>query len=148
MNVPCGLHQVAVFDHNTRVTDVERAETMGNHEGRPASHDALHRFHDERLGGHINRTGRLVKNENGRVLQESARQGNALAFTAGQPHTSFAHKRVIAIGKRHNKVMRIGDFRGSNNVLETRSGAAIRNIFSEARREQHGFLHDNGKLIA
>ena len=148
LNVPCGLHQVAVFDHHARVTDLERAETMRNHQGCPASHDPLHRFHDQRLGGHINRTCRLVQNENWRVLQESPSQGNALAFTAGQPQTSLAHKRVIAVGKCDNKVMRIGDFRGRHNVLETRSRATIGNIFGDARGEQHRFLHDNGKLVA
>jgi len=86
LNVPSGLRRAAVFDHQACVTDLERAKTMRNHQGCPASHDPLHRFHNQRLGGHINRTCRpRPRMRIGASLQESPSQGNALAFTTGQP---------------------------------------------------------------
>src|SRR3989442_6283171 len=137
-----------MFDYHARVTDLKCAEAMSNHQGCPTSHDTLHSIHNQSLGGRINSARWLVQDENGRVLQESAGQGNALAFTSGHPHTTLSNKRVITVGKGDNKVMRIGGFGGRNDVLEARSGATIRNVFSDARGEQHGFLQDNGKLVA
>jgi len=76
-----GIYKTALFDHQACITHLKCAEAMRNHHRCPASHHTLHRLHDHRLGGYINRACWLVKDQNRRILQESASQRNTLAFT-------------------------------------------------------------------
>jgi hypothetical protein len=52
------------------------------------------------FGFHIDGTGRLVEDENGRVLQERACDRNALALAGREAHPALAHDRVVAPRQR------------------------------------------------
>ena len=69
-----------MFDVQPRVAVRQRAQAMGDHEGRAALHQALHRVHDRSLGVDIDGTGRLVEDEDRGILQEGPRQRDALAL--------------------------------------------------------------------
>ena len=48
------------------------------------------------LGFRIKRRGRFVEQDDRRVLDQGARDGDALALTAGKLHAVFADRRVVA----------------------------------------------------
>ena len=80
-----------MLDFQHAVAVLQGAGAMGDDEGRPVLHQALHRFDNGFLGPDIDRAGRLVQNENRRVFQERSRQRNALAFAAREAHATLTH---------------------------------------------------------
>ena len=105
---------------------------MGDDERRPLSDEPFHRVQQSGLSFHINRTRRLVEDENRRVFEECSRNGKTLALTARETHAAFADKRVVAIGQSNNKVVRIGEPRRGNNFILIRAGTGIRNVLGDS----------------
>ena len=62
------------------VTQGQRAQTVSNHESRASAHETFHRFHDNLLRFDVNGTGWFIENEDGRILQKSARERDALTL--------------------------------------------------------------------
>ncbi len=51
------------------------------------------------LGLGVQGAGRLVKDEDGRVAQDRAGDGQALLLPAGEPVAALPHHRVVAVGQ-------------------------------------------------
>src|SRR5579859_1386762 len=64
-HVRAHLYEPAVLDSREQVAVRERAQPVGDQEGGPSAHQALHSFHDPGLGPHIDGTRRLVEDEDG-----------------------------------------------------------------------------------
>ena len=56
----------------------------------------------------VEHCGRLVQNQDGRVLKQRPSQGDALALAAGKFNTLVAEKRLIALGHKANEIMGLG----------------------------------------
>ena len=52
---------------------------------------------DQRLGFAIEVAGGFIQHQDARVLQDHARQGNALFLAAAQAVAALAHDRVVAV---------------------------------------------------
>ena len=52
--------------------------------------------------------GRLIQDQDTRVLQNDAGDGNALPLAAAQPVTSFANRRIITVRQPHDKIVNVG----------------------------------------
>ena len=59
---------------------------------------------------HTNRR-RLVEQQHFRILQERARDCNALLLTARKLRATFAHLGLVPVRQRRHKVVRVGDAR-------------------------------------
>ena len=94
--------------NKARVAHVQRAQTVGNHDGGAALHDALHGLHDQGFRLHINGARGLIQDEHGRIFEKGASEGNPLAFSAREAHAPLANTRVIPFRERRDKRMRIG----------------------------------------
>src|SRR5215467_9182409 len=95
---------------------------------------------DHRLALRIHRGERLVEDENGRVTEEGARDGDALALAAGETHAALAHHRLIALGEARDELLGVG---GARRRLEL-GGSRFR--LAHAQVVLHGALEEIGVL--
>ena len=67
------LHELAVVQHEDHVSIPDRRETVGDHDRRPADHQFVQGIQDHALGLGVDRRGRLVEDQDRRILDEGAR---------------------------------------------------------------------------
>ena len=98
------LHDSSGLQHDDAVEIAHRRQPMrdGDH-GAPA-HQAAERFADRFLGFAVERRGGLVEQQDRRVLQERARNGDALALAARQLDAAVADHGRDAVRQRLDEV--------------------------------------------
>src|SRR6266566_6268636 len=64
----------AILDLKDPIAMLQSARPVRDDDRRSAMHESLHRIHYAAFGLHIQRTRRLIQDENGRVLEERAGQ--------------------------------------------------------------------------
>ena len=98
----------------------------------PSASEPFQRVQNGSFGFHVNGTGWLIQNQNGRVLQERPRNRNALAFAAGKAHAAFANNCFITAWQAENEIVRIGSLGRSHDLRLASVGTGIRNILGDA----------------
>src|SRR4051794_14341978 len=119
---------------------------MRDHECRATAHQLLDGLHDGGFGADIDGTGRLVEDKHWGVFQECASNGDALTFAAGETNSFIADSGVVALGKRHDEVVRIGGSGGFDDLGAARVWTRIGDIGGSAGGEDDGFLLHDGEL--
>ena len=105
-------HDLAFIQHQDLVGVDHGADALRDDEGRAAFHQRVERFLDLRLGRQIHAGGRVVQDQDARIEQQGAGDGDALLLSAAEGGAAFADGRVVAIGEGHDEVMRGGGFGG------------------------------------
>lgn len=72
----------AVIHEDHQIGLAHRRKAVGDDEGRAVLAQRIDRFLDTRLRLDVERTGRLVEDEDRRILEDGAGDGDALAFAA------------------------------------------------------------------
>ena len=110
------FHDAALGQHDHTVGVFDGGQPVRDHQRGAVVHEFLQRRLDQAFGLGIQRRGGFIQNQNGRVLQQRARDGNSLAFSTRKALPALSHVRIIAVRKFDNKVVRVcgacrGDFR-------------------------------------
>ena len=92
------LDDAAVLEDQDAAGIAHGGEAMGDDEGGSALHHLIERPVTPRLGHRIERAGGFVENEDRRVFQQRAGDGEALAFAAGEKPAALADARFEAFG--------------------------------------------------
>ena len=95
--VAAGLDDPAAVDDVDAVGAAHGRQAVGDQERRAAGHQPLQRLLHLRLALGVERAGRLVEQQDRRVLQEGAGDGDPLALAAGQPRAGLADQGVVAL---------------------------------------------------
>ena len=149
----------ALFDD---VAFVQNDESVHGGDGGQAVGDgnhgfAVHHFVEAFLnrGFHfgIQRAGGFVEQQNRRVFQHDAGDGNSLALAAREFHTAFADVRVVAappfgIGKVGDEVGGFGAFGGLHHFFVRRVRAAVDDVVAHGAVQQAGILRHQSDLGA
>src|ERR1044071_1118134 len=77
---------------------------------------ALERVLDGRFGLRIEVAGRLVEQQDRRVLEQGARDRDTLLLSAGQAHAALAEVRVVAVRLRGEELVGLGRTCGGNDT--------------------------------
>ena len=88
---------------------------MSNREHRTARNQPLERFLDLPLGLGVDAARRLVEDENPRIVQDRARDRDALALTARQCVPPLADHGVVALTELADEVVRVRRFRSRHH---------------------------------
>src|SRR5207245_11197746 len=96
--------QGSLYEASTRqlqlpVSGRERARPVCDQERRAASHQAIHRLEDYRLGLHVDGARGLVEDQQRRVLEEGARQRDPLPLAARELHATLPDGCVVPLGE-------------------------------------------------
>src|SRR5215470_18573653 len=92
------LPQYACLYPEKCVAVLQRRQPMRDDKRRASKCKPFHRIDDRGFGFEIDRTRRLVEDENRCILEESARKSDALALSAGKTHAAFTDDVLVALG--------------------------------------------------
>src|SRR6516225_3465954 len=105
---------------------------MSNYKGRAPLLEPLRGIENFLLGFRVDRASGLVKDENGRVLEERTRQRDTLALATGKTHAAFPYQRSVAFRLTHDEVMCIGELGRPDNLLFAGRRPGVRDVFGNA----------------
>src|SRR5206468_9404762 len=95
----------------------ERGRAVTDDDHGTALVEALERADDRGLGLRVHRARRLAQKQDRTVLEERARQRDALPLAAGELHTALPHFRVVALGQPLDELMRVGGLGSRDDLL-------------------------------
>lgn len=99
---------------------------MGNDEDGNVFSDGFNSLHHGRLGFHVEGTRRFIEDEDICLAVECTGDADSLALPLGEPDSTFADRRVVALWQTGNEVLDLcstsGFFRArSINLLDQRT---------------------------
>ena len=111
--------------------------------------DAAHGPLDLVLGGAVDGAGAVVQDQDARVGQEGAGDGDALALPARERHAALADLGLVAVAEAHDELVRLGLARRLARSLPAWRSAQPKAMFSAMRaREEEDVLLDGRDLRA
>src|SRR6185295_15489070 len=93
-----------------------------------AAHQACECLLDQRLGVRVERARGLVQDQDARVLEQSAGNGDALPLAARELDAALADKRGEAGGKAGNELSRVGIKSRAVDLRGTGRGSAVADV--------------------
>src|SRR5438105_9282799 len=87
LGVRAELREPAALEHRDAVGALDGGEPVCNHDGGAPAHQRVEGRLHLALGFRVERRGGLVEDEHRRVLEQRARDGEALALAAGKTQT-------------------------------------------------------------
>ena len=109
--------------------------------------DALQLGLDRALVGRVERRGRLVEDHDRRVLQQRARDRDALLLAARELQPALADDRVVALRRRGDEAVDVRRARRAFDLGAAGAGAAVGDVVFDGVVEEHGVLrHDADRL--
>ena len=93
------LHDPPVFHDDDEVRPAERAQAVGDDEGRAPGDGAVERLEDLVLGLAVDRRRRVVEQQDRGLEQDRPRDRQALPLPAGKAVAALAQDRVVALGQ-------------------------------------------------
>ena len=90
------LHQAALVEHQHLVGVFDGRQAMRDHQRGAIGHQPLQRVLHQAFGLVVERGGGFVEDQDRRILEDRARDREALALAAGQQAAVFADARVQA----------------------------------------------------
>jgi hypothetical protein len=130
------------LEHGHPVGERDRRGPVGDHERRAAAHHPAERGTDLVLLRRVDRRGRVVEDEHGRVGQDRAGDRDALALAAREREAAFAEHRVVAVGQLRDEVPCAGQPHRALDVLVVGAGPADADVLAHALAEEERFLED------
>ena len=132
--------------------DLVRRHDGGKPVGDDDAGSSLHEHFQRVLNGAfrdgVQRRGGLVQKQDGRILEDDARDGDALLLAAGQLEAAVAHLRVVAIGLGDNEVVDGSRLARGHDLLIRRIFLGIAQVFADGAVEQVGVLRHVADLAA
>ena len=93
--VRADLLDLPVLEHHEAIGVAQRAEAVGDGEGRAAACQARDGLLDLALGVGVDRGGGLVQDQDARVRKRSARDREQLALSLGETRAAFAEHGLV-----------------------------------------------------
>ena len=116
------------------VGERDRREAVGDDEGRPAGHRLAQAALDRRLGGRVDRRGRVVEDQDPRVGDQRPGDRDALALPAGERQAALADDGLVAVGQRLDEVVRLRPAGGELDLLAGRVRPRVGDVLGDAWR--------------
>jgi hypothetical protein len=145
--VRAGFHDAALVQHDNHVGVQNGREPVRDANGRAALHQFVERGLHGAFGFGVERAGGFVQDQNRRVLQNGAGDGEALALAAGKRDAFFADDGVEALGFLHDEIVGVGVFGGGDDFVVRRAEPAQLDVPADGVVEQNVFLRDDGDLV-
>ena len=103
---------------------------------------------DDALALVVERAGRLVEDQDARIGDQRAGDGDALALAARKAAAALADHGVVALRQLEDEVMRAGELRRLDHPLHRHAGIGERDVVADRAVEQHVLLQHHADLAA
>ena len=116
-NVNAFFYNFSVIHHQNLIGIPNRGQPVCNDNQRLIFYQSADGLLQMHLVFRVNAGGCLVKQDNRRVLEHGAGDGDPLLFSTGQGGAAFANYRVISLWQSRDKIVAAGFFRGLHNLF-------------------------------
>ena len=141
--VRTALADAVLIDDDDLIGVLHRREPVRDDERRPAHRQLLKRALDIRLGNGVERAGRLIQNQDRRVLQKQACDGDALLLTAGEHDAALADLGLVSVRESLDLLMDVRPLCRLNDLLVRCADAPVADVFHDrAGKQEYILLHD------
>src|SRR6185436_2563780 len=137
----------SVIEHDDPIRFQHRCESMRDDDRRPVLHQLFQRLLHIALALRVERAGCFVEQQDRRVSQQRAGDGDALALAAGQSRAALAQERVIAFGQLTNERVSAGGARRGFDLGVACARPSVANVLARARAEQHRLLRHQADTL-
>ena len=148
-----GLDDPALVQHHQPIQAGDGGQAVGDGDHRLAPHQGFQAFLDRRLDFRVQRRGGLVHDQDRRILEQHAGNGDALALAAGELHAALADVGVepgatLGIGKLGDELVGAGLANRFPEFLVAGAGAAVEQVVADRTVQQRGVLGDHADVGA
>src|SRR5258708_40320378 len=116
---------------------------MRDHESRTSAHKVTQTLLDQRLRFRIEAGGGFIEDQDARIGQDGASDGNALFLSAGKLNAAFADDRVVLILEGLSKFVDACDLAGGENFLFPGVVLCKNHIFPDRSIEKKSLLQNH-----
>src|SRR5512140_2534677 len=132
-----------MMQHDNAVALLNCRQSVSDHERCAAIENALDRLLDELFGLGVDRAGRFVEYQDGRIEGKGTGKRDQLLLPNGQTGTAFAHQRLIARIDLLNEIVRMDLASSPLDSIPADLAVAQTNIvLDRAAEEEHVLQHD------
>jgi len=146
--VGAALGHAAVVEEEDPVGVFDGGQPMGDHNDRPVLHQFFDGVLDQFFRGGVQGTGGFVQNEDGRILQEGAGDGQPLLLPSGKEHAPFPDQSVQLLGHGFDEIPGVGRLQGLDDLLFAGSRQGIGDVVPDRVVEKDRFLGHHPDLAA
>lgn len=140
------LYQPSIVKDEDLVCIYNCTEAVGDHNNRLTFHQFGNRLLNQDFIFRVKGCCCFVKQDNRRIFQQSASDGNTLALTAGKSAAVFTENRLIPVRHLPDKFITIGGFGRGNHLIVRCVWIAKTDIVHNRIIEQGHILEHNKKL--
>ena len=142
------LHDRAVGNDGDLVGVRDGGKAVRHHQRGASPAELVQRSADLLLCHGVQRAGRLVQNQDGRILQENPGDRKTLLLSARKTDAPLADDGIVAVGKRLHILMDVRPAGGFDDLLMGRVEAAVANVVLDRGVEQIDILLDDTDVPA
>ena len=140
------LTDSAHVDHTDDIGLDDCAEAMRDDDGSALGQEFLERVLDQRFRDHIDARGGFVHDQDARIRQDGAGDGNELALADGQVGAVFQDFGCITIGQVAHEGVEIGRSTSGGDLVVRGVGTSEADVLGNGAREDEGILRDQAHL--
>ncbi len=140
------LGDAVVLDHEQAIGGAHRAQPVGDDDRRASLQEPTQRGLDHRLGHHVYAGGRLVQDDQARVGQQRAGDGDELALTDRDVGAELQDLGVVAVRQPLDEPVQADRPRGCHDRLLRGRGCAEADVVGDRARKQERILRDQRHL--
>ena len=141
------FHNLAAFEHKDLIGAANRRELVGNERCAPGA-QRPETVLNKRFALAVETRRGFVEDENARVRQDGAGDGDALTLPAGQANPALADNRVVAVFERFHKLVAMGDAADRSDVLTGCVGPRVRDVLGDGTVEEEIVLQHDAQVAA
>lgn len=142
------LDDLSVLQNHDGVGVAHCGETVSDHEGGPFCHQTIHALLDVLFCSRIDRTRRLIEDQDRRLGYRRSRDIKKLSLALAQVRAVALQNGVIALWKPHDKGMGRCHLRRLNDLFIGSIQSSVADILHDRPRKQVGILKHHGDMAA
>ena len=146
--VRSALRDSAFLDQQDLVCFLDGGEAMSNHEGGLPAHKKTQGFVQLPFGDGVQPGSWLVENQDRRIPQECASEGDTLLLAAGEVSAAFIEQGLVSAGQFHDEFVSLSSFSGGHNLVKGGVRPSIGDVLPDGSSEEDGVLRDHADLPA
>ena len=137
----------ALLQNQGLVAFGQRRQPVRHDDHRAATRDAQQVGVDQRLAFRIERAGGLVQDQDARVVDQRAGDGEALLLTARKVGRAFLDVGLVAVRHALDEFLGAGQPRRAHRILEREAGPAGQDVVADRAAEQEVVLQHDAEAL-
>jgi hypothetical protein len=140
------LDDPAMLENDDQVGVANRRKAMGDDEGGAACQEPPEGDLDSALRADVHTRRCLVEDQDARIGEQGACEGDELTLAQGQPRSALGHLRLVPVLEGGDELVRADSLRGCNDLRLRCVGAPERDVLADGPGEEEALLGNDSEL--